>query len=201
MRLTSRRGFEWPTQPGADVFDKPVPARVQLDITRAGNRALSIVSPEFQFTVPQYTREYRAHDDKPVVFPRQMCSHARPFPVLRMRAKAGPHRVQADVADGGDEMRIVHRHRSVASLEQMSCPSSSRIDEGRVAAMRFTHRPAEPLAEPGTKDQMNMVGHEAIRPDLDGMLSRLLSEHVAINILVTVFKEDRFPRRLPLCVT
>jgi hypothetical protein len=49
------------------------------------------------------------------------------------------------------------------------------------------------------EDQMDVVGHETVRPHLDTGLAGLLGEHVAVDVLIPILKEDRLtpiaPRR------
>src|SRR5262249_3265874 len=56
--------------------------------------------------------EHRAERRQPVVPSIEVRAHARPAPVLGACHQACPHRVQRNVADGGGQVLLVHRHRS-----------------------------------------------------------------------------------------
>jgi len=38
-----------------------------------------------------------------------------------------------------------------------------------------------------------MIGHEAVCPNVDSGLARLLSEQIPVNLLIPVLKKDRLP--------
>ncbi len=89
-------------------------------------------------------------------------------------------------------MRIVHGYRREAALKQVSRPAASCIDEIGIAAMCFAHRTAEAIRLPRIQDEVNVVWHQAISPHLHVRFARLLPEKVAVNLLIAVFKENRF---------
>ena len=47
------------------------------------------------------------HRDERIVYPGEMGSNAGPLPIFGPGDQAGAHRVQADIANGADEMEIV----------------------------------------------------------------------------------------------
>ena len=77
-------------------------------------------------------------------------------------------------------------------LKQMPRPAAPCIDEISVAAMCFAHGTAEPIRLPWIQDQMHMVGHQAVSPDSHIRLARLLAKKIAVNLLIAVFKKNRF---------
>ena len=52
----------------------------------------------------------------------------RPAEPLLQGGEAGLDRVERDVAGGGDQMRLVHRHGAEAALEQVPGPAETRVD-------------------------------------------------------------------------
>jgi hypothetical protein len=46
---------------------------------------------------------------------------------------------------------------------------------------------------------MNMIGHKAICPNLNLCLSRLLSQQIAVDLMVTVLKKERLSPVPTLC--
>jgi len=89
-------------------------------------------------------------------------------------------------------MGFVHRHRGEPAVEQMAPPATAGIDEIRPPAMGRAEGEGQAVLAGAAEDQVNMVGHQAIGPDLDRGLAHLLGEQVAIDLLVAVFEEDRF---------
>jgi hypothetical protein len=89
-------------------------------------------------------------------------------------------------------MRFVHGHRRETALKQVPCPAAPCIDEIGVAAMCFAHGTAEPVRLPRIQDQVHVVRHQAVSPDPHLGLARLFPEKIAVNLLIAVFKENRF---------
>ncbi len=134
----------------------------------------------------------------PSSFTRQMRPHARPGPVLRPLDQARPHRVQGHIADGQCKGAFVHHHRGIPAVEQMSAPAPTRIDEVRPSAVSCPHGQTQPIGRGWAEDQVHVVGHQAIGPHLDLRLAHLLGQHVAIDVVVAVFEEDRLTPIAPL---
>jgi hypothetical protein len=61
-----------------------------------------------------------------------------------------------------------------------------------VAPMCLPHGTANPISVPRIQDQVHMVWHQAVSPDFHVRLARLLPKKVPVNLLIAVFKEDRF---------
>jgi hypothetical protein len=74
----------------------------------------------------------------------------------------------------------------------MTGPSATRIDEVGMPAMRFSQGPAHAVCSLWRQNQMDMIGHKAVRPRLHTKLAQLLREHVAINLLISILKENCF---------
>ena len=49
------------------------------------------------------------------------------------------------------------------------------------------------------QDQVDVVGHETVCPDLDIRAPGLLGQHVGVQLLVAVFEEDRLAPIAPRC--
>ena len=73
----------------------------------------------------------------------------------------------------------------------MPGPAAARIDEVGVAPVRLSHRQPEPGVVLRRQDQVDVVGHEAIGPDLDTPAPDLFRQKIAVDLLVAVLKENR----------
>ena len=90
-------------------------------------------------------------------------------------------------------MRLVERNRAEAALKQMTGDPHPRIDEARIAPVRLAERKCQPVLGRRHQNEMDMVGHEAIRPHRDAGLGGALGEQVAIQCVVAVLEEDFLP--------
>jgi len=64
-----------------------------------------------------------------------------------------------------------------------------RIDEAGVAAVHVGERAPEPVGVGGHEDDMNVVGHQAVAPDLCTGLRRRLGEKIAVQPVITLFEK------------
>jgi hypothetical protein len=53
-------------------------------------------------------------------------------------------------------------------------------------------RPPEPIGLSRIQDQVHVVWHQAVSPDFHIRLARLFPKKIAVNLLIAVFKENRF---------
>ena len=79
----------------------------------------------------------------------------------------------------------------------MAAPSAPSVDKVCPSFVRCSERTAKAFFVLWAEDQMNVVGHQTIGPYLDLCFACLFGEHVAIDILVAIFKEDRFAAVAP----
>ncbi len=133
--------------------------------------------------------EHRSDLDQSIVHTRTMGTNAGPRPIVRARDEAGPDRIQADMTSGGDQMCLIHRHGSIAPVEEVACPTGPGVDESGVTAMAFADSSAKSRFVARREDQMYMVGHQAAGPHHDARLPGLLGKHVTIDVVVAVLKE------------
>ncbi len=59
--------------------------------------------------------------------------------------------------------------------------------------MSFPDGESEPALVGGNDNQVDVIGHQTVRPDLDASFPGLLGKEAAIDLLVAVFEEDRLP--------
>jgi hypothetical protein len=123
--------------------------------------------------------QHRPHAHQGVVHPREMGANAGPWPIPGARHQTGPRGVQAHISGGRDKMILVHRDRGKPTLKEMSRPSATRVDEVGLSTVRPPDRPAQTLRRSRRQDQVNVAPHQAIGPDLDVRLARLLDQQIA----------------------
>ena len=57
--------------------------------------------------------------------------------------------------------------------------------------MSLPDRESEPALVGGDDNQVDVIGHQTVRPDLHASFPALLGKAVAINVLVAIFEENR----------
>lgn len=134
--------------------------------------------------------EDRPHFDERIVNPGEMGSSAGPLPILRAGDQAGADRVEADISDGADEVDVVEYDGGKAALEEVSGPASASVDEVCVSPVGFTDSTAKVVSALRLQDQMDVVGHQAVCPDLDARLQSLFGEQIEVDFVVAIVKED-----------
>ena len=137
--------------------------------------------------------EQRRDADKFVVAPAQMRAYARPRPVARPPHQPRPQRIERDIARRRDEMRFVERHGAEAALKQMPGDAQTRVDEAGVPAVRFAERQRQTIRGIGHQDEMDVVGHQAIRPHRDAGLAATLGQQIAVKRIVAILEENLLP--------
>ena len=73
-------------------------------------------------------------------------------------------RVERDIAQGGKQMRLVHRHATKAPLPEMPGAPLSRMDAASINAEHLRQPAAQRVGVVGRQNQMDMVGHKRPRP-------------------------------------
>lgn len=120
----------------------------------------------------------------------EMGPGARPGPGFRPLDEAAPHRVQLDVAKAGVKMRLVHRDRSEATLPEMSAPAPAAVDLDGIAGVRRRQGRPQAVFMRRHQDEVDVVGHEAPRPDGRAALPAEVTEQVEVEKMVVVAEED-----------
>ena len=87
-------------------------------------------------------------------------------------------------------MGFVHRDGGETVLEKMPAPAPSRVDERGVASMRIAQCPRETRGVVWRENEVNVVWHEAIGPDLDRRFAAMFGEKIAIDFLVADLEEN-----------
>ena len=75
----------------------------------------------------------------------------------------------------------------------MAGPAMARIDEAGVAAVRVGEGAAEPVLVRWHDDEVDVVWHQAIGPDLRTRALSRLAEQVEVELVVAVLEEGLLP--------
>ena len=134
----------------------------------------------------------------PVVTSRQMRSRARPRPVPRPLRQSGATRVEFDIAGRCHQVRLIHRRRGETALPQIARPALAQIDPPGIAPVRLGQRRPQAVDVIGHKDQVNMVGHQAIGPDRDAGLATAFGQQGLVGGIVVVGEKGGLPAVAPL---
>ncbi|HTT83015.1 MAG TPA: hypothetical protein VMF67_06020 [Rhizomicrobium sp.] len=132
----------------------------------------------------------RFDDDESVVLSRKVRAHARPRPIFGFGDQACPDGVETHIARAGDKAGVVHHHRAEAILEEVSAKPRPRVNVVGVTPVRLADGTGKSVVVSRHGDQMDMVGHQAVRRYLHFRLFRLLRQKVAVNHM-----DRRFRRR------
>jgi hypothetical protein len=114
--------------------------------------------------------------------------------------KPGTQRIQAHIAHGADQVSVVQHNRGKAALEQMAGPASAGVDEVGVPPVSFADGAAKVAGSHGSQDQAHVVQPQATDPHRNGGLQRPLGQHIKVNFVVGILKDDGLGR-LPRCET
>jgi hypothetical protein len=114
-------------------------------------------------------------------FRRGECACARPAPLFRSRDQSRPHGIERNLAQRADQMRLVYRDRAEPPLPQMAGHAPSHVDVSCIATMGVSECPPQPFFIAGHRDDMNVVGHQAIRPDRHARSHRRIGQQVEIE--------------------
>ena len=64
--------------------------------------------------------------------------------------------------------------------------------------MSLAHRAAQAVSLFRRRDQVDMIGHQAIGPNRDARLARLFGQEIAVDLVIAILEEDRFTPIPPL---
>lgn len=86
-------------------------------------------------------------------------------------------------------MRFIHRHGTELALPQMSGHPHARIHIARAMPMYMTKCPSQRIRIAGHGNDVHMIGHKAVRPYLDPVSLRRVSQQIEIKGVIPVLKE------------
>ena len=80
----------------------------------------------------------------------------------------------------------------------MTAPSLAKVDHARVTTVHFADRPSQAIGRLRHRDQVDMIGHQAVRPDLDLVSAAPLPHQFQVALVIVVTKERLLPAVSPL---
>jgi hypothetical protein len=141
----------------------------QLLENRVGRRGFEERSPVAD------ALEQRTDADESVVAAEQVRSRAAPRVVLGPRDEARPDGIELDVARRSEGVALVHDARREAPLPEAAGPTHALVDRERVPPVRLAERRAQRLRGWRDEDAVDVIGHQAPRPDLDAVTPALIA--------------------------
>ena len=112
--------------------------------------------------------------------------------------QAGSHRIEFDVACRRQQVRLVHDEGCKPSLPQVSPPFLAEVDAPRIAPMSLANGTRQSIFRPRHRNQMNVIGHQAVRPNVDAALAAPLGHQIQVGRIIVVAKERLLPAVAPL---
>lgn len=109
------------------------------------------------------------------------------------RAANRAHRIECDVAQRRERVRIVHRYAAEPALPEVSSAPLARVNPPGIGAVHLGQCGAQRVAVLGHQDQVDMVGHQHPAPHRDAMRGAVRSEQVAIGGVVGGREERPLP--------
>ena len=95
-------------------------------------------------------------------------------------------------------MRIVHHERVKSLLPKVPLPSFTLVYAKRVGSMCISKKVSKGILAVRNYDQMNMVGHQAIRPDFDVCFLLGFYHEIDIHPVITLAKKSGLLARATL---
>jgi hypothetical protein len=75
--------------------------------------------------------------------------------------------------------------------EKVAAPPAAGVYEIGVASVSFSDSEPEPQFIGRNNNEMDVIGHQAVRPNLDASFPGLFGQEATIDVLVAVFEGDR----------
>ena len=120
----------------------------------------------------------------------------RPVPWCLDQPRA--HRVELNVPHGRQQIRLIEHERGEPPLPEMPAPSLAEVDHTRVTAMHLADRASQSVGRVRNCDEMDMIGHQAVRPDLDLVGAAPLPHELQVDPVIFIAKERLLPAVSPL---
>ena len=126
----------------------------------------------------------------PVRCPARMLGRAAPRPVERGAAQPGPNRIELDIPHAPEQMRLVHGKRGKPRLPEMPAPALALVDKASVAPVGFGEGPRKAGLVRRHGNDVNMVRHQAICPDLSLRPLAPSREEIKLRAIVIIGEES-----------
>jgi len=124
-----------------------------------------------------------------IVFAGKMGGGTAPAILSGKGGYAGGNGIHFDIAGSGKQICFVHGKRGESFLPKVSTPPFPEIDPPCVSTMGFTNCSRQPFFGFRNGNEMNMVRHKAISPDLNLIFAAPLGHQGQIGFIVIVVKK------------
>jgi len=114
--------------------------------------------------------------------------HTRPAPGICAINHARSHRVERNITQRSQQMRLIHHYATKAPLPKMTRSLSVRMDTTSISAVRFGQRTAQGINMIGNQNQMDMIGNQHPAPHCNAMRSTMICQHITIRTIVRIGK-------------
>ena len=141
-----------------------------------------------RFPVANHCQEWFDFDQT-VVAAFQVRLGTAPRPLTRMLHQFRADGIQLHITRRRQQIRLVHDEGSKTSLPQIALPLLAEIDAPRVASMRLADGPPQAILGFRRRNQMDVIGHQAIAPNLDPFLTAPLGHQFDVGRVVLVVEK------------
>ena len=80
----------------------------------------------------------------------------------------------------------------------MPAPTLAEVDHARVTSVNLSQGASQSIGRAGNRNQMHVVRHQAVRPNLDVMCTAPLTRQIQIRLIILITKERLLPTVSPL---
>lgn len=95
-------------------------------------------------------------------------------------------------------MLAIKREREEAPLPEVASPALPEADQTGVSSMSLPVRPCQAVGRLRDRHEMDVIGHQAVRPDLHLVQAAPLCHEVKVGSVVVGPEEDLLPSFAPL---
>jgi hypothetical protein len=75
----------------------------------------------------------------------------------------------------------------------MTTPSLAKIHSACISAVRFANGMAQSIRIGRHSDQMDVIGHQAVSPDVNTVLPAPMRHQISIGLIVPIIEESLLP--------
>jgi hypothetical protein len=125
--------------------------------------------------------------------------HRTPDTQFRMVSpEPTPNRIELNIPRCRQEVRLIEHERRKPPLPQMASPPLAKVNHPCVTPMDLADRPSQPIRRLRNSDEMDVVRHQAVRPDLNLMGAAPLPHQFQVALVILVAKKRLLPTVSPL---
>ena len=109
-----------------------------------------------------------------------------------------PYGVKLNIPRRGEQIRLIEHERSKPPLPEVATPALPEVDHPRVSPMCFTNCPPQNVGRLWNRDQVDMIGHQAVGPEVDLLGPAELSHQIHVALVILVAEARLLPTASPL---